>query len=172
MAGAATITPKKRTARQWNNLLSQENSISRETILPTLASSSLIRNCPGQWIPVLDFFEESAMHGLGRDTVLKSLFSGSFLDSYGTQAYKFGEDRSIFLRHKFAVSGNVMQKGTRRRPDARREVSTRKKRSSKQSKTKGLHISVMPAEPAINARGSSRSTCLHSDTSRRQEQCQ
>jgi hypothetical protein len=41
------------------------------------------------------------MHGLGRHTVLKSIFSGSFLDSYGTQAYKFGEDRSILLRHKF-----------------------------------------------------------------------
>ena len=69
MASAPTITPKKRSAREWNDLLTQENSIAREKIIATLASS-LSRKCPGQWIPVVDLFEESAMHGLARHTVV------------------------------------------------------------------------------------------------------
>jgi hypothetical protein len=101
MASAPVTTPKKRSAREWNNLLSLENSTARKTIIPTLASS-LSRKCPGQWIAVVDLFEESAMHGLARHTVVgSSLFSESFFESYGTEAYKFGEDRSILLRHKF-----------------------------------------------------------------------
>jgi hypothetical protein len=102
MASAPTITPKKRSTREWNDLLTQENSTAREKIIPTLASF-LSRKYPGQWIPVVDLFEESAMHGLVHRHVLgKSLFSGSFFQSSdGTEAYKVGEDRSILLRHKF-----------------------------------------------------------------------
>jgi hypothetical protein len=101
MASAPTITPKKRSAREWNDLLSLEKSTARQTIIPTLASS-LSRKCPGQWIPFLDLFEESAMHGMTRQSFFsRSFFSGSFFQSDGTEAFKFGEDRSILLRHKF-----------------------------------------------------------------------
>jgi hypothetical protein len=108
MASAPTITPKKRSAREWDVLLSAANSTARQTIIPALASS-LSRNCPGQWIAVLDLFEEGAMHGMTRKTVLnKGFFSESFFDSDGTTAYKFGEDRSILLRHKFASQWFVL----------------------------------------------------------------
>jgi hypothetical protein len=100
MASATITTPKKRSARQWNELLSLEYSTARETILPILASS-LSGKCPGQWIPVLDLFEESAMHGLASQNIFKCLFRGCSLESQGTQAYEFEEDHSILLRHKF-----------------------------------------------------------------------
>jgi hypothetical protein len=42
------------------------------------------------------------MHGLARQSFFnKSMFRVCFFESHGTKACKFGEDRSILLRHKF-----------------------------------------------------------------------
>jgi hypothetical protein len=100
MASAPMITPKKLSQRQWNERLSQEHKKARETIQPILASSLSV-HYSNQWVPVLDLFDESAMHGMAARDIFKSLWKGATcVGGQGTQAYMF--EKNILLRHKFS----------------------------------------------------------------------
>jgi hypothetical protein len=83
MASAPTITPKKRFGNE-NDLLSLEKSTARQTIIPTLASSSAESPVSGY---LSDLFEESAMHGMTRQPFLVEVFQRKLLSKrrYGIQ---------------------------------------------------------------------------------------
>jgi hypothetical protein len=57
------ITPDKSSELQWNQCTFLEYAKAREQIPPVLASS-LSERYPNQWVPVLDLFDESAVHGV------------------------------------------------------------------------------------------------------------
>jgi hypothetical protein len=63
MASAPMITTDKSSELQWNQCTFLEYAKAREQIPPVLASS-LRGKYPKQWVPVLDLFEESAVHGV------------------------------------------------------------------------------------------------------------
>jgi hypothetical protein len=99
MASAPMMTPKKLLERQWKDRVSKEYKKARETIHPILASSLSV-HYSNQWVPVLDLFDESAMHGMLARDIFKGLWKGgTCVGGQGTQAYVF--EKNILLRHKF-----------------------------------------------------------------------
>jgi hypothetical protein len=101
MAVPVTTPVKQRSDYQWKKCISEECSKAREQILPALASS-LSEYCYNEWVPVVDLFEESAMHGLAFRNVFRSLFRNRSFEIRDTQAYTSEENGCILLRHKFS----------------------------------------------------------------------